>query len=539
MNGRWRRVLVVTVVVVAALGAMALAGGPETPGQVGEFDSTRLAGVIEDLESFINSEFSKPETKVPGLAWVIVQTGQSVTEYSRALGVKVLGGEAVAVDTVFEIGSTSKAFTAAMLGMVVEDGKLSWDDRVVDHLPHFKMPDRWVTQEMRVADLVCQRSGLPEYSLDPMSTLGFSREQIIRAIRHVDPASSFRSTLGYQNNMWLVAAALIEKATGLTWEDNLDRRIFGPLEMGASTANPEVVAGMPNVATGHFYVKGGTPDDDLVQPIPADWPYRGWVDTYGPAGNIRSNVLDLAKWLRFHISLGMAGDTRIMQAWNVALLHAPRTLAVYPSGSKQSPTPAGDSTAYASGWLYQTMSHHPVVWHNGSTTGMHSVVGFIPEVGVGFAMLTNRASHNLPEQALMELVRLVFAQPAGAAIVPEAVLGTAGRPPVRRLDPVVAQGPALPLERYVGTYENRAYGAFVVRLREGQLELVMGPLQHVGVLHPLSGNTFSMEWTHWPGNSSEVTFTVPSGHPAARLTAQGFEDVDGGEFVRAGSGTGH
>lgn len=477
------------------------------------------AGALEELEQLVVGEMASAQ--IPGLAYVVVVDDQVVD--AKAFGDRRLHGEPVTTETAFEIGSTTKAFTATMVAMLVEEGTLAWDDRVVDHLPEFRMHDEWVTREMRVADLLCQRSGMPPYALDSMSLLGFTRQDIIRALRFIAPVSSFRSTFGYQNNLWLVAAALIEAKTGLSWEDNLDRRIFGPLGMASTTTNPEVVATMPNVATGHFWQ-----DQHTLVPIPADWRYRANLDTYGPAGSIRSNVLDLAKWVRFQINLGLVDGTRHLGAASVACLHAPKTLA--------GQSPQGDVAAYASGWWFQTRQRRPYVWHEGGTSGMHSVVACLPEVGVGLAMLTNEPDNKVPEHAVTELVDLVYGfEPSlPATRARREATGPAGHPAG-----VAAMGPPLPLERYVGTYSSPAYGPFEVSLVAGHLEMVLGPARVVMVLQPVSGNTFTMPWPDFPGLESTVTFTVHPGRPAEAMTVSKFEDVNGGVFVRAAGGAGH
>ncbi len=514
--GRLAPGLVVALILAAAGPAVAAPDGCNMP-----------AGVLEELEAFVTAQWNNG-ARVPGLAYEVVQGDQVVL--ARALGVRRLGGEPVTTDTVFEIASTTKAFTASMLAMLVEEGKLTWDDRVVDRLPSFAMHDPWVTRELRVADLVCQRSGMPAYSLDNMPFLGFDREAYTRAVRFVAPVASFRSTYAYQNNLWIVAGELIERLTGLTYEDNLDRRIFGPLGMASSTANPEVVAAMPDTASGHIWQADGT-----LALQPADFPYRNAINICAAAGGIRSTVTDLARWLRLHINLGEVDGTRLLEATSVAYLHAPKSLIV--DGS--TPSVNGDVLSYASGWLFMTVGRHPVVWHNGGAPGMHSIVGFIPEAGVGLVMLTNEPNNQIPEAALGKLAALVLApSPASASAL--AVMSRRDTPgqAAGRAE-VVPMGPPLPLERYVGSYTNPAYGVFEVRVEDGRLEMVFGPNRIVGRLEPVSGNTFRMQWPAWAELVSTVTFTVPSGRPAERMNVSLFEDVDGGAFVRASGDAGH
>jgi CubicO group peptidase (beta-lactamase class C family) len=476
---------------------------------------------LEELAAFVGG--AKEAAHVPGLTYLVVQGDQVVD--ARALGVKKLGSsDPVDLDTVFQIASTTKAFGAVLLAMLVEEGQLRWDDRVVDHLPRFAMHDPWVTREMRIADLICQRSGMPGYSIDYMPFLGFGRAEIIHAIRFVEPVTSFRSAFAYENNLWLLVASLVEQKTGLSWEDNLDRRILGPLGMVSTTASPEVVAAMPDVATPHFW------DSGQLVPMPPDWPYGNAINVVGPAGAIRSNVVDLAQWVRCHINLGVVGQTRLLRAESMAYLHAPKTLMV----DAINPSAGVDVVSYASGWLFQTSNGHPVVWHNGGATGMHSIVAFIPEAGVGLVMLTNEPDNQVPEQTLGKLVSLVFPQTAAPALGDPAA-ARSRRPPAQHLAAVL-MGPPLPLERYAGSYRNPAYGTFEVRIRDGRLEMVFGPKRFVGVLRPYSGNTFTMQWPDWPGQVSTVTFTTPTGSPAEKMRVSLLEDVNSGDFVRSAGG---
>lgn len=154
---------------------------------------------------------------------------------------------------------------------------------------------------------------------------------------------------------------------------------------------------------------------------------------------------------------------------------------------------------------------------------------------MGLAILSNAGGKKVPDKALYKLAEFVLGVPSGAAVARE----SAEHIPWRRLSRaqrVVEQGPPLPLERYVGTYQNPAYGPFEVRLKGGQLEVVMGPKRIVAVLQPYSGNTFAMSWPGESGGSPDVTFTVPNGRPAEKMTVSDFEDVRRGEFVRVTPG---
>ena len=177
-------------------------------------------------------------SEVPGAAIAIVENGK--VTLARGYGVRKLGSpEAVNADTLFQIGSTTKAVTAAALALLVEEGKIRWDDRVIDHLPGFRMYDPWVTREITVRDLLVHRSGLGRGQGDLMfvPSTEISRADLVRRIQFLKPATSFRSGFAYDNVLYAVAGQLIEAVSGKTWEDFVEERIFQPVGMKTSVTN--------------------------------------------------------------------------------------------------------------------------------------------------------------------------------------------------------------------------------------------------------------------------------------------------------------
>ena len=172
--------------------------------------------------------------------------------YANGFGVKKQGeDDPVNENTIFQIGSTSKAFTAALVAMMVDEGKLNWKDKVIDYLPDFMMYDPWVTREFLIDDVMAQHSGMPGYASDLLSFIGFDRKHIIHSICYIQPISSFRSEFAYMNNLFLVAAALVEEISGKTWEENLRERILDPLGMNNTTYTQNGFVQSSNVAYLH------------------------------------------------------------------------------------------------------------------------------------------------------------------------------------------------------------------------------------------------------------------------------------------------
>jgi CubicO group peptidase (beta-lactamase class C family) len=489
-------------------------------------------GILAELDRYAVSLMR--EQQIPGMSYAIVKDDAVI--HAKAFGVKdVATGAPVDIHTIFEIGSTTKAFTVALLAMLDDSDLIDWTDPVIEHVPDFAMQDPWVTRELQVVDLVSQRSGMPPYAIDLMSFLGFSRADIAYAVRFVEPVSSFRSTFAYVNNLFLVAADVIEAKTGLSWENNLDTRIFGSLGMTETTAHPEIVATLSNIARGHILL-----GNDQLWPIPDNWIYADWLDTYGPAGNIRSNVPDMSKWIRMQLGNGNFEGNQLISAENIAAMHAPRVFV--------SDQVLGEIGSYASGWIYNSFTPYPVVWHNGGTSGMHSIVALIPQAGIGLVVLTNTPTNSLPELMLEKSYALFFGKDhdTDAVIARSAAASTTARiagpqsalnqaPRSRSVAAMSAQA-SLPLQAYLGTYTNPAYGPVEVRLDGDALQAVIGPKQLLIPLVAVGENSFSGAFPDMPEGEDEAfeaTFILgESAQAASELMIDIFADVNAGRFSR-------
>lgn len=202
--------------------------------KVAQPTAAELKAMLADFDQYAAKAMA--DWKIPGMAVGIVKDGKLI--FGKGYGVKTLGGnDPVTENTLFQIGSTSKAFTSTLVAMLVDEGKLKWEDKVVDHAADFRMYDPWVTREFQIVDLMAQRSGMPAYAADTLFSLGFDRAYIKQAIRHIKPVTSFRGHFAYVNNLWLVAAGIVERYTGKTWEQTLKERIFDPLGMSHSSAD--------------------------------------------------------------------------------------------------------------------------------------------------------------------------------------------------------------------------------------------------------------------------------------------------------------
>lgn len=410
----------------------------------------KMAEILFSFEKY--AEKSMQQWEIPGMAIAIVQDDKII--YKKGFGVKKAGGgDPVTENTVFQIGSTSKAFTGALTAILVDEKKAGWSDRVIDHLPWFRLYDPWVTREFTITDLLAHRSGLPGYGGDAQAALGFTRDQILRSIQFIKPVSSFRSEYAYQNSLYLVAAEIPAKHWGMGFEDAVREKIFKPLGMSASSATAKDFSEAPDVTAIHNRVR------DKVTPCPLD--KIGFnCYTMGPAGGINSNVLDMSKWLMLHLNMGTVGGKQVISKEAMSHLLTPKT---FMGGDLE-----GGYMFYCQGWIFRNTSPYPLYWHNGDTTYCHTMAAFVPGANLGIVILSNLGGMNqLPEILAGTFYDMYFGKPFRdlSTLAKEAGDKARPQPPKAPENP----GPPLALNRYAGNYHNDIYGVLSIEEKEGKL----------------------------------------------------------------------
>ena len=341
----------------------------------------RVQALIPELEAYIQNGMKAFD--VPGVAVGIV-TGDRLV-YAKGFGVRSKsGGAAVDPQTVFQIGSAAKGFLATTMAIAVDRGKFHWDDRVVDLDPEFALKDAWVTREFRMFDLLAQRSSLPPYANDMVGILGGDANTMMRSLRHVEPVSSFRSTFSYTNITHLWAGEIVAKAEGQPdWTAVLGRELLGPLGMKDSSYTAEAIAAAANHADGHRWTPTGT----IGVPFTPLFPYG-----FGGAGNINSDVEDVARWVRLHSATAASrGAHRLAGA----------------AGTRRARVGATDKAFYAMGWIVSLTPNGSVVWHNGGTYGFGAYVGMQLDRDVGLIILTNAEQVGFPDAVAVGFDRLL------------------------------------------------------------------------------------------------------------------------------------
>ena len=438
---------------------------------------------------------------VTGLAIAVVKDDSVV--FAKGYGVRELGRPgAVDAQTRFAIGSTTKAMTAVALGMLVDEGKVRWDDPVIRHLPDFRLHDPYVTRELTIRDLLTHRSGLGNADL-LWTGGGYDSDEILRRIRTLPLEYSLRSGFVYQNIMYAVAGDVVEAASGMPWERFVRTRILAPLGMTATEPTLAAVSGQPNVASPHEEIEG------TMRVIA-----NRSVDPVGPAGSVWSSVGDMAKWMRFILDSGRVGDRRLLSAATYRELLTPQTIAdpdTYPTTSLVRP----HFFTYGLGWFLHDYDGDAVAMHTGSIDGMSAIIGLVPDRRLGVYVLAN-TDHAELRHALMYRVFDLFAgnPPRDWSAELRALYGErrerariAAREREERRE--AGTRPSLPLERYAGSYSDPTFGEVTVTAPDGALHLAYGR-QRAGDLTHLEHDSFRARWTDIRLSPSTVVF-VPDG----------------------------
>jgi CubicO group peptidase (beta-lactamase class C family) len=474
----------------------------------------KRAPALEGFEAYVENAIK--EWGVPGLAIVVV-SGDAVV-HARGYGVRTVGRpEAVDEHTVFAVGSTTKAFTAALLGMLVDEGKLRWDDAVTKLLPGFQMYDPYVTRELTVRDMLSHRSGLSRGDLTWYgSELG--RDEIVNRVRYMKPTWGLRSNFGYQNIMYLTAGQLVARLTGSSWDEVVRARILTPLGMSETSTSVNSIAGLTNVATPHATIDGA----------PTAIAYRN-IDNIGPAGSINSTVTDYARWIRFQLDSGKSGGKSLLSPAVLAETHTPNTVIRYEGNSRRL-NPYTHLQSYGLGWFVQDFRGRELVQHGGNIDGMTALVALMPEEKLGLAIFANMNGTGL-NSALMYAIleRFVLGYQSkdwsAEALRIRRDVERMARETERRREAqrVTGTAPSLPLAKYVSTYHDSLYGEMRVSLENGHLVARHG--EFIGDLEHWHYDTFRATWRDRTLGRSYLTFALGADGAPGELVAELAETI--------------
>ena len=458
------------------------------------------------LEADVNAALKAFD--VPGIAVAIVKDGQIVS--ARGYGVRKLGDPApVTGKTLFEVASNSKAFTAAALAMLVDEGKLNWDDPVTQHLPGFQMYDAYVTKAMTVRDLLTHRSGLGLGAGDLMwwPSTTFSSDEIIANLRHIKPATSFRNSYAYDNLLYIVAGKIIADKAGKPWGDAVRERILTPLGMTATTTNVGAMLASSDYSAPHSKIGERIA---VVKPMP--------VPNAEGAVGINTNAEELARWMNVLLDGGkLDGDgKRLLSEKQLAEMWTPQTPVriAQPKGALAVTRP--NFNAYGLGFYVSDYLGRKLVSHGGALQGFYSKVVMVPQERLGIAILTN--AENSGAMAAIQwriLDRYLNAAPQDWVRIIADQVAERRRDELAKIARASAtraakSQPSLALSGYDGEYEDPWYGKVTIRA-EGPRRVMRFTRTPdlTGVLEHFQHDTFIVRWNERNFNADAyVTFSL-------------------------------
>lgn len=440
----------------------------------------------------------------PGIAIGVVKDGKVV--FTKGYGVREIGKpERVDENTLFAIASNSKAFTTASLSILVDEGKLKWDDKVIKHLPEFQLADAYVTREMTVRDLVTHRSGFDTFSGDLLwyETV-YTDDEMIRRLRYLKPKTSFRSAYGYQNLMFVTAGKVIEKVSGKTWSQFVTERILQPLGMTRTTTSVKDLK--DNVATPHNE-SGGKGMRAL---------HHGNVDGGAAAAGLNSSVADLTKWIRLQLGRGTVDGKKIFsedRSWEMWQQYTP--IQISQAGARF--IPSRHLNGVGMGWFVNDYQGRKIVSHSGGLDGMLSYTVLIPEENVGYVILTNgeTSAFSILMYKMMDVFTNAPKRDWNAEFMERAKRGKAAEAEENaKVDAARAKDTktTLGLSNYAGTYTSELYGDVEIKDENGKLVMRMIASPNlVADLEHWHYDTFQIKWrpsTAYNFPRGFVTFTI-------------------------------
>ncbi len=429
---------------------------------------------------------------VPGIAVGVIKDGKLI--HAKGYGVTSLRTmQKVDENTLFGIASNSKAFTSAALGMLVDSGKIKWDDRVTDYIPEFKMYDPYVTDAFTIRDLLTHRSGLGLGAGDLMmfpDSNYFTKKDIIHNLRYLKPVSAFRTKYDYDNNLYIVAGEVIARVSGLSWEDFIEQRIMKPLGMTVSRASINRLANRNNVVMPHAPVNGKVSTINIE-----------WDEDANAAGGIVSNITDLSKWLIMQMDNGKYGEGKRLFSEEVHNdFWSPQTII-----NVAGPGPYNTHFAsYGLGWFLSDVKGYKQVTHTGGLAGIVTQITLLPELKLGIIVLTNQQS-GAAFTAITNTIKDSYLGIKGADRVKQMHDGVVkSEADAKKITDsiwagIAAQqkisGAKVDMSNFIGTYKDEWFGEVTISVKNGQpwFDSKLSP-KLSGVLLPFKGSTFVAKW---------------------------------------------
>jgi len=360
---------------------------------------TEVNAEVSPVEIDVLAEKVMAAFSVPGVAIGIIEKGK--TTHLKGYGVKnINNNQPINTDSIFKIASNTKAFTTAALAILVDEKKISWQGKVIDYLPNFKMHDAWVTKEFTVKDLLTHRSGLGLGAGDLMlwpEPSSFSRDEILHNLRYLKPAGEFRASYAYDNLLYIVAGEIIPAVTGMSWQQFIDKRIMQPLGMTHCYAGDVAAEHLQELAQPHGVIAGKLA---VIQRKKSS----GKESVSAAAGGIQCSITDMLKWANVFLNQGRYGEGKQLfsqeqhqEMWSAQ--------TIMPLSKRAKRWDNSHFSSYGLGWRMNDVNGYLRVHHSGSLSGMYSYVSFFPEQELGIVILTNQQSSRARDALMYSLMK--------------------------------------------------------------------------------------------------------------------------------------
>ena len=419
---------------------------------------------LASIDSLMNKVLI--DQHIAGFAVAVVKGDQVI--YSKGFGYRDLANKKpVTPNTLFAIGSSTKAFTASLIGMLQQDGKIDFDGKAIDYLPSLRFNTQEMNNQVTIRDLMAHRTGVSRHDFSWYLFNTANRDSLINRVKFMEPTAPVRQKWLYNNFMYLAQGMIVEKMTGKTWEQNIQEKFFTPLEMTRSNTDINIFKSDSDASLSY-----STSNENVIKKV--DY-YN--INGMAPAGAINSSVNDMANWLKVWISGGTYRKKEIL----------PSSYIREAASSQMVMAPALPSTEtdvylanYGLGWMLSSYRGHYLVEHGGNIGGFSANVAFYPTDQLGIVVLTNQGSSPVPALVRNLISDQLFNLKAidwnGQAVKRTATLNTAAKQLEKSntTPQILNTKPSHALKEYVGVFEHPAYGLFRVSLINNVLYATAG-----------------------------------------------------------------
>jgi CubicO group peptidase (beta-lactamase class C family) len=509
--------LVLGLFLAASRTPLVIAADPES-----SVSPARVQTALAELEDLAKRTLT--DTGVPGIAIAVVR-GDEVL-FKQGFGVREAGKpEPIDADTRFQMASVSKPISSTVMAVLVGEGKIDWNDRVTDHDPAFEMYTPYVTRELRLRDLLCHRSGLPDHAGDLLEDLGYDKSEVLRRLRYLPPDSSFRAGYAYTNTGYSEACYAAANAFGTEWSELAREKLFKPLGMTSTSYRFADYESAANRARLHVKVDGKWTAKNTRRP-----------DAQAPAGGVSTTLTDIVQWLQLQVGEGGFHGKQVVAAAALAETHTPQFVFGLDSAT-------GRLSSYGLGWIVSVERGGRVFYkHSGEfALGMRTEVAILPSEKLAIAVMSNAAPSGIPEaltESFFDLVLDGRLDRDWLAFASEKVAEQEAADRAKETDysrPPEKPGSPLALTAYCGKYANEFFGELELAEREGSLVLRAGPKPEEFPLLHWDRDVFIYQPVgEMAGGLSGVRFTIGPGEKAGRVLIENLNVHGQGTFERTG-----